>query len=416
MSRMAFFTRVLVFSQAPLPSRSTCGRAASPLEYFWIRSNASTGTLSLSPRLVAEHHQLARRAADVERLEAEEAADAVLLVHHQVAHLEVPEVGEEGAQPAPAAARVQVHFLGEDVPVGEQHEAGGRDLESPRQSTHARQDPRPLAHGEALVAQHVAQAVGAPLVAEEDDRRGLRLAQVGGEARHVPRVARGGTRGDVQRRAPGLDLAHAHDGHPRQVLRECLRRDERLGDLGLQALAPARAILARPRHEPLQPPAPRPPARRGPPWWRRAGAATAGRSRRARAAEGRRARRARGRARARPGTARARAGPRSAASGRPAAPRAASAWQRDRRAAASRRSRSRPWRAACRGRSGAGSPPCRRRARSAPAPSRPRGRRRGCRPGAPPGPGPSPGPRARSRPRRAPRAGSRASSRRLCAR
>ena len=49
MSRMAFFTRVLVFSQAPLPSRSTCGRAASPLEYFWMRSKASTGTLSLSP-------------------------------------------------------------------------------------------------------------------------------------------------------------------------------------------------------------------------------------------------------------------------------------------------------------------------------------------------------------------------------
>ena len=49
MSRMAFFTRVLVFSQAPLPSRSTCGRAPSPLEYFWMRSNASTGTLSLSP-------------------------------------------------------------------------------------------------------------------------------------------------------------------------------------------------------------------------------------------------------------------------------------------------------------------------------------------------------------------------------
>ena len=49
MSRMAFLTRVLTFSQLPLPRRSTAGRAPSWLAYFWMRSNASTGTLSLSP-------------------------------------------------------------------------------------------------------------------------------------------------------------------------------------------------------------------------------------------------------------------------------------------------------------------------------------------------------------------------------
>ncbi len=49
MSRMAFLTRVFVFSQLPLPSRSTAGRAPRALAYFWMRSKLSTGTLSLSP-------------------------------------------------------------------------------------------------------------------------------------------------------------------------------------------------------------------------------------------------------------------------------------------------------------------------------------------------------------------------------
>ena len=49
MSRMAFLTRFLTFSQLPLPSRSMAGRAPSALAYFWTRSKVSTGTLSLSP-------------------------------------------------------------------------------------------------------------------------------------------------------------------------------------------------------------------------------------------------------------------------------------------------------------------------------------------------------------------------------
>ena len=46
MSRMAFLTRVFVFSHVPLPRRSTAGRAPSALAYFWMRSNASTGTVT----------------------------------------------------------------------------------------------------------------------------------------------------------------------------------------------------------------------------------------------------------------------------------------------------------------------------------------------------------------------------------
>jgi hypothetical protein len=49
MSRIAFLTRRFVFSQVPLPSLSTTGRAPSALAYFWTRSKLSTGTLSLSP-------------------------------------------------------------------------------------------------------------------------------------------------------------------------------------------------------------------------------------------------------------------------------------------------------------------------------------------------------------------------------
>ena len=49
MSRMAFFTRRLTFSQLPLPNRSMSGRAPSALAYFCTRSNASIGTFSLSP-------------------------------------------------------------------------------------------------------------------------------------------------------------------------------------------------------------------------------------------------------------------------------------------------------------------------------------------------------------------------------
>jgi hypothetical protein len=75
MSRIAFLTRLFVFSQAPLPSRSIVGR-----------------NLQLVPTLIAEDHQLARGAAHLERFQPEEATDPVLLVDHQVANLEVAEV------------------------------------------------------------------------------------------------------------------------------------------------------------------------------------------------------------------------------------------------------------------------------------------------------------------------------------
>lgn len=110
---------------------------------------ALDGDLELVARLVAEDHELARGAADVQRLEAEESADAVLLVDDEVARLEVAEVGQEPAQPAPLAPRVEVHFLREDVPVGEDCERGPGDLEAAGENTDAGQDARALADRQA---------------------------------------------------------------------------------------------------------------------------------------------------------------------------------------------------------------------------------------------------------------------------
>ncbi len=248
---MAFFTRVLVFSHWPLPSRSTCGRAGLARRVLLDAVEGLDRDLELVAALVAEHHQLARGAADLERLEPDEAADAVLLVDDQVADLEVAEVREERAQPAAAPACVEVHLLREDVAVGEHEQAGLGHLEAARERPHPRQDARTLADREALLAQDVREAVGAPGVAEEHDRRGARRAQIGRQPVHVARVARRRPRRQVQRFAGRLDLAHLEHGHLRQVGRERLGRDQRLADLGQQTLAAALAVFARPREERL---------------------------------------------------------------------------------------------------------------------------------------------------------------------
>ena len=64
------------------------------------------GHLELVAALVDEDHELAREAAEVEGLEALEAADAVVLVDDEVADAQVAEVGEE-APGADAAGRAR---------------------------------------------------------------------------------------------------------------------------------------------------------------------------------------------------------------------------------------------------------------------------------------------------------------------
>src|SRR5439155_10198120 len=91
--------------------------------------------LELVAALIEEDHELPAAPADLERLQALEAADPVLLVDDEVPDLEVAEVGEEAARAVPAAPRVEVHLLGEDVAVGEHGEAGGGQVEPARQGS-----------------------------------------------------------------------------------------------------------------------------------------------------------------------------------------------------------------------------------------------------------------------------------------
>ena len=154
-----------------------------------------------------------------QRLEAEEAADAVLLVDDEVARLEVAEVGQEPPQPAPLAPRVEVHLLREDVPVGEDRERGLGDLEAAGEDADPGQDARALADREAVLAEHVGEAVGAAGVPEEHDggggrgrggprrggaRRRRRWAPAGrrrGRRRLAASTSRTSTRGVAERRA-----------------------------------------------------------------------------------------------------------------------------------------------------------------------------------------------------------------------
>jgi hypothetical protein len=108
---------------------------------------ALDGDLELVAGLVAEDHELAGSAPHLQGLEAEEAADAVLLVDDEVARPEVAEVREEAPQaPAPPPG-VEVDLLGEDVPVGEDgRPASGSSKPRERTPTRARtREPSPTA-------------------------------------------------------------------------------------------------------------------------------------------------------------------------------------------------------------------------------------------------------------------------------
>ena len=177
--------------------------------------------LELVARLVAEHHELARGAADLQRLEAEEAADAVLLVDDEVARLEVAEVGQEPAQPAPLAPRVEVHLLREDVPVGEDRERGRGDLEArgrgrPRGSRMREPSPTARPSSRSTSARRSAR----PVFPRSTTVVAVEAAEVLGEAAHVAGVGGRRAAGDVDGAAlrvhlPDLDERARPTGAPR---------------------------------------------------------------------------------------------------------------------------------------------------------------------------------------------------------
>ena len=85
---------------------------------------------------VAELHELLRREADVDLLQADEHADAVVDVDDEVADLQVAEVGEERARRR-AAALVRLAFFLEDVGLGAELQAGLGQPEAARQMADA---------------------------------------------------------------------------------------------------------------------------------------------------------------------------------------------------------------------------------------------------------------------------------------
>ena len=132
--------------------------------------------------MVAEHHELAARAAHLQRLETLEAANAVVLVDHEVPDAQVAEVREEAPQPARAPARVQADLLGEDVAVREDTQAAVGKLEARGERPHAHVDGPALAHGEPVLEEDVLEALGAPEVAEQDHAAALLATQIRGQA------------------------------------------------------------------------------------------------------------------------------------------------------------------------------------------------------------------------------------------
>ncbi len=252
MSRMAFLTRVFVFSH-DAAAEAIYGRArAFRARVLLDAVEALHRDLELVARLVAEHHELAGGAADLQRLEAQEAPDAVLLVDDEVARLEVAEVGEEAPQAAAAAPRVEVDLLGEDVPVREDGEGGLGQLEPAGEDAHPGEDSRALADREAVLAQHVGESVRAAGVAEEHHGGRGRAPEVVGEAADVARVGGRGPAGEVEGRPVRVDLPHLDEGRRGEARLEGREGDERLRGLGGEALRPAGLVLDRARPEALR--------------------------------------------------------------------------------------------------------------------------------------------------------------------
>ena len=93
MSRMAFLTRVLAFSQVVPPRRSSGGPRRAGVLLDQVEPLDRDEQLVLAG--VAELEELLRRRPDVDLLQADEHADAVIDVDDEVADLQVAEVGEE---------------------------------------------------------------------------------------------------------------------------------------------------------------------------------------------------------------------------------------------------------------------------------------------------------------------------------
>ena len=190
MSRIAFLTRDLAFSQVVPPSRSSAGRDAAGVLLDQIEP--LDGHEQLGVVVIAQLEELLRAlaAADAELLEADELADAVIHVHHEIADLEVAEVGEErlgDARAALAGVALLVEDVALDVDLQRRHRpAGTRATRAPTADEHRRR-VRVLGalhrHGhDVVLAQNLDHPLGAAR-ALGDEEHGVaalaRLAHVG---------------------------------------------------------------------------------------------------------------------------------------------------------------------------------------------------------------------------------------------
>ena len=138
MSRMAFFTRVLAFSQVVPPSLSSAGADAPGVFLDEIEPLERNEQLVVAG--VAELHELllGRLAGgridgpDREPLQPDESADAVVDVDDEVVELEVAEVGDERAG-GRLAALVNPPFFLEEIGLGEDQQARVDQVEPARE-------------------------------------------------------------------------------------------------------------------------------------------------------------------------------------------------------------------------------------------------------------------------------------------
>ena len=122
MSSIAFFARSLVCCQRVPPSLSSFGTTPSRPTYFSTRCIWSSGTkMRSSPsKRIVRHSVVAVVGADL--LEADEAPDAVVDVHHVVAALQRLGSNGGGATLGALFARTRQHAI-ENLVVGENGEA-----------------------------------------------------------------------------------------------------------------------------------------------------------------------------------------------------------------------------------------------------------------------------------------------------
>ena len=198
--------------------------------------------LELVAALVDQDHELATQAAHFDGFQPLEAADTVVLVHDEVADLEVPEVGEEAARRA-ATAAVEMHFLREDVAVGEDAQGHVRQLESRAEHAQADLDPGAFVHGQPVLPQHVLEPLCPAGRAQEEDGRSLGGPEVAGQGAEVSGITPRRTGGNVEAARVEVHLAHVDGRREPDPLLERGGRHQDLVDGEGQRVLATRALL-----------------------------------------------------------------------------------------------------------------------------------------------------------------------------